>query len=76
MEKNAMVRLCEAVQQRTRSNIVTRVTGKTGSDHEPTVFVEIELPSGKIYAGSGKNQKEARQKAALKALDQIAQGNW
>lgn len=65
---NPIIELAELCQKKFRSNIETRVIDKVGEDHSPTIFVEIELPNGKIYEASGCNQKDAKQKAALKAL--------
>lgn len=67
-KNNAVSQLSEAVQQRLGADIRTRVTGAAGPAHAPQIFVEIELPNGKIYLGSGANQREARRKAATKAL--------
>ena len=35
----------------------------------PTVYVEIELPNGHIYKAEGNNKREAKQTAAMKALE-------
>lgn len=69
---NPIVELAERCQQEFRSNIITKVTGKYGPDHSPTVEVQIQLPNGRVFKGSGANQKIARQhaaEAALKYLD-------
>jgi len=68
MNTNPIVELAELVQRQYGKNIETRVTGKTGADHCPTITVEIELPNGLIIEASGKNKKEAKQKAAEIAL--------
>ena len=68
MEKNPIIELSELVQRQYGANIKTRVTGKTGADHMPTVSVEIELPDGRTYKASGNNKRIAKQKAAEKAL--------
>lgn len=68
---NPIVELAERVQKKFRESMVTRVIGKEGADHNPTITVEIELPNGKVYQASGINQKIAKQKAAEKALAEL-----
>ena len=68
---NPIIELAEKCQKIYRKNIETRVLGKKGEDHCPTVYVEIELPDGQIFKGKGNNQKEAKQKAAQKALEKL-----
>ena len=70
METNPIIELAELVQRQYGANIETRVTGKTGPDHMPTVNVQIELPDGRIYEASGTNKRIAKQKAAEKALSE------
>lgn len=71
MEKNPIIELAELVQKQFGANIETRVTGKTGADHMPTVSAEIELPDGRIFASSGTNKRIAKQRAAEKALKEF-----
>ena len=71
MEKNPIIELAEKIQKRFGANIETRVINKTGADHCPVITVEIELPNGEIFTASGKNKKEAKQKAARKALESL-----
>lgn len=71
MEKNPIIELAELVQRQFGANIETRVTGKTGADHMPTVSVEIELPDGRVFEASGTNKRIAKQKAAEKALSEF-----
>ena len=68
---NPIVELAERVQRKFRESIVTRVIGKEGADHNPTITVEIELPDGRIYIARGINQKIAKQKASEKALAEL-----
>jgi dsRNA-specific ribonuclease len=68
MNTNPIVELAEKIQKRFGANIETRVTNKVGADHCPVISVEIELPNGEIFTASGKNKKEAKQKAAEIAL--------
>ena len=65
---NPIIELAELVQKKFGKNIETRVLGKTGPDHMPTVTVEIELPNGRTYEASGTNKRIAKQRAAEKAL--------
>lgn len=69
---NPIVELAELIQSMHGKNIETRVVGKSGADHYcPTIKVEIELPTGEVFRASGSNQKEAKQKAASKALKHL-----
>jgi len=68
---NPIVELAERVQRKFRESIVTRVIGKEGADHNPTITVEIEFPDGRIYRARGINQKIAKQKASEKALAEL-----
>lgn len=65
---NPIIELAELIQSMHGKNIETRVVGKSGADHCPTIKVEIELPTGEVFRASGSNQKEAKQKAAHEAL--------
>jgi|SRR5690606_20157281 len=69
--KNPIVELSEKVQRKFRESMITRVIGKEGADHNPTITVEIELPNGKVYQASAGNQKIAKQIAAEKALAEL-----
>jgi dsRNA-specific ribonuclease len=71
MEKNPIIELAELVQKQFGANIETRVLGKTGADHIPTVSVEIELPDGRTFEASGTNKRIAKQRAAEKALSEF-----
>ena len=73
MTLNPIVALNETIQKRFGQNILTRVMGKEGADHCPTISVEIELPDGSIFRASGSNQREAKQKAAQQALDSLTE---
>jgi dsRNA-specific ribonuclease len=70
MMENPIVTLSKLMQRNFGANIETRVVGKKGADHCPTIEVEIELPidSGKVFTGCGSNQKLAKQAAAEEAL--------
>jgi dsRNA-specific ribonuclease len=68
---NPIIELAELVQRQFGSNIETKVTGKTGADHMPTVSVAIILPGGRTFEASGTNKRIAKQKAAEKALKEF-----
>ena len=72
---NPIIDLAETVQGVYGESIITRVTGKTGPDHNPIVSVEIELPDGRIFSAQGINQRMAKQDAAKKALADLYQTN-
>lgn len=69
---NPIVELAELCQKKFRSNIETSVDGQYGEDHCPTIEVSITLPCGEVFSASGSNQKLAKQKAAMKALDWLS----
>jgi len=66
--ENVIITLAERVQKIYGKNIETRLIDKSGPDHCPTITAEIELPNGGTFQGSGLNKREAKQKAAEKAL--------
>lgn len=70
MNANPIIELAEKIQKKFGKNIQTRVTNKVGPDHSPVISVEIELPNGEKYTASGNNKKEAKRKAAEKALSE------
>jgi len=67
---NPIIKLAELVQKQFGKNIETRVIGKTGADHMPTVSVEIKLPNGVTFEAYGTNKRIAKQKAAEIALNE------
>ena len=68
--ENPIIKLAEKCQKEYGKNLITRVIGKTGPDHIPSIEVQIELPNGCIYVGVGSNQKLAKQVAARIALSE------
>ncbi len=68
---NPIVLLSEKCQKMYGENIVTEVIGKTGMDHCPVIEVAIYLPNGREYRAKGSNKKEAKQKAASIALQEL-----
>ena len=68
MEQNPIIKLAEICQKVYGKNIETKVTGKKGADHMPTVSVAITLPNGNIYRASGSNKRIAKRAAAENAL--------
>lgn len=71
MQTNPIVQLSEAIQKQTGKNIISEVIKITGVLHSPTISVEIRLPDGRVFRGTGANQKTAKQEAALKALKEL-----
>ena len=69
MEENPVVYLAEAMHGIYHESIKTLDVSKEGPDHCPVITVKIKLPNGIVFAGKGKNQKEAEQEAALSAID-------
>ena len=65
---NPIVELSEICQKRFGDNIEVRVVSKEGADHCPIIKVEIQLPNGDVFEGSGSNKKIAKQNAAIEAL--------
>lgn len=65
---NPIIELAELTQKQFGASIETKVTGKTGADHMPTISVEIILPDGRTFKASGTNKRIAKQKAAEEAL--------
>ncbi len=70
-ESNPISELNLKCQKLFGKSILTRVVNKSGADHCPTITVEIELPNAEVYSASGLNQKEAKQQAALAALEDL-----
>lgn len=68
---NPIVELSHLVQKMYGKNIETSVTGKSGADHMPIIYVEIELPDGRIFEAEGLNKKIAKQEAARIALSEF-----
>ena len=67
--QNPIIVLSEKCQKRYGENITTEVLSQEGAGHCPTIKVAITLPSGKVYVGTGSNQKVAKQNAATAALN-------
>ena len=44
---------------------------REGSDHEPKFFIEVRLPDGRRYEGSGRTVKQAETNAAKTALNAL-----
>lgn len=67
-EKNPIIELVHLTQKMYHAPITTRVIGKSGADHAPVIDVEICLPDGRSFQASGKNKREAKQRAANEAI--------
>lgn len=65
---NPIVELSEKIQAIYKKNIETKVVGKTGDDHCPTITVSITLPNGDVFTSTGSNKRIAKQNAAKEAL--------
>ncbi|MGB9596244.1 MAG: ribonuclease III [Candidatus Poribacteria bacterium] len=71
MKRDYKSALQEYWQSVSRKSPVYRIINQTGPDHDKRFEVEVIL-SGESYGiGTGKNKKEAEQKAAEKALEKI-----
>ena len=44
---------------------------KSGSEHEPLFFVEVNIGKGKVARGEGRNKKQAEQQAAQRMLEML-----
>ncbi len=64
-------RLQEALQAHGRQSIVYRVEREEGPDHDKTFFVSVSAGERLLGRGSGKNKKEAEQRAAQAALEEL-----
>jgi dsRNA-specific ribonuclease len=58
-----------------RKPLLAEVVGKTGADHCPEIEVKITLPNKESFTGKGRNKKEARREAAVKALERLNKNN-
>ena len=45
------------------------LTGASGPDHEKSFEVRLTIPGVVTASGTGRNKKEAEQRAAMKALE-------
>lgn len=64
--------LQEKVQELYSDNVEYKILSEKGPDHDKTFFVGVYFQDELLAKGSGKNKKEAEQKAAEKALELIA----
>ena len=69
--QNPIILLNEKCQRMFGESILTKIVGKTGPDHMPTITVSIETPNEEVFTASGGSQKEAKQAAARIALRAI-----
>ena len=69
--ENPIVVLAELCQKMFGKNIESKVIGKIGQDHCPTITVNVLLPNGTSFKASGSNQKEARKIASISAIDYL-----
>lgn len=66
--KDPKTALQEACQAAAQSPPRYRVTSRTGPDHAPRFEVEVTLPDGRAWLGTGGTRKEAERDAARQAL--------
>lgn len=67
--------LQEKVQEFYSENVEYKILSEEGPDHDKTFFVGVFFQERILAKGSGKNKKEAEQKAAEKALELIEGGH-
>jgi dsRNA-specific ribonuclease len=63
-----MIQLGLLTQKKFKKNLKSKVIGQTGADHCPIITVEIELPNGKKFTGTGGSQIAAKEKLAKEIL--------
>jgi dsRNA-specific ribonuclease len=73
-DTNPIVELSQYCQIHLKGNIETCVSIVGGTGHAPIIKADLILPNGDIFSAEGKNQKEAKQKAAIDALKKYK--NW
>lgn len=66
--KDYKSRLQEFIQQNPDGNLIYRITGESGPDHDKMFEAEVCFDSTVIGRGKGKSKKQAEQEAAREAL--------
>jgi len=69
--KDSKSTLQEACQATSRTPPRYQLIERTGPSHAPVFTVDVVLPDGRAFRGSGRSRKEAETEAAQKALDAI-----
>jgi ribonuclease-3 len=70
-EKNYIGLLQEWCQKRGERLPAYKETCRTGPDHRPHFTVRVSIADGRVFEGSGASLPDARQDAAMRALDTI-----
>lgn len=70
-EKNYIGLLQEWCQKRGERPPTYKETCRTGPDHRPHFTVMVSIADGRVFEGSGASLPDARQDAAMRALDAI-----
>ncbi|KYO66781.1 ribonuclease III [Thermovenabulum gondwanense] len=63
--------LQEILQKRSQDRIMYNVVKEEGPDHDKTFYVEVKWKNRVLGRGKGKSKKEAEQRAAKEAIDQL-----
>ena len=63
--------LQELVQRQPDQELVYRMAGESGPDHNKTFLAEVLLNGAVVGAGEGHSKKEAEQSAARAALEKL-----
>ena len=69
--KDYKTALQELVQRQPDQELVYRMAGESGPDHNKTFLAEVLLNGAVVGAGEGHSKKEAEQSAARAALDKL-----
>ena len=69
--KDYKTALQELVQRQPDQELVYRMAGESGPDHNKTVLAEVLLNGAVVGAGEGHSKKEAEQSAARAALEKL-----
>ena len=65
--------LQEELQKRSNSRPLYSVINEEGPDHDKRFTVQVKYKSAVIGTGTGKNKKEAQQRAAANAITKLTQ---
>ena len=69
--KDYKTALQELVQRQPDQELVYRMAGESGPDHNKTFLAEVLLNGAVVGAGEGHSKKEAEQSAARAALEKL-----
>ena len=71
--KDYKSRLQEVAQERFRDRPVYVLAGTSGPEHEKVFNVDVTLPEGEVFRGTGTSVKRAEQTAARTALEYLSE---